>query len=180
MSKLFCLSIILAPTPAIPSLWSEWKSLSHVRLFVTQWTTQSMESSRPEYWSGYPFPSPGDPANPGIKSRPSTLQADSLPAEPQGKPRNTGVHSPSLLQQIFLIQELNWGLLHRRQIPYQLSYQGSPSESESHPVMSDSLRPHGIYSPWNSPTHISYVSCIGRRVLYHWATWESYPLLEHS
>ena len=53
------------------------------------------------------------------------LQADSLPTEPQGKPNNTGVGSLSLLQGIFPTQELNWGLLHCRQILYQLSYQGS-------------------------------------------------------
>ena len=45
-----------------------------------------MEFSRPEYWSGEPFPSPGDRSNPGIKPRSPALQADSLPAEPQGKP----------------------------------------------------------------------------------------------
>ena len=49
----------------------------------------------------------------------------SLPAEPQGKPKNTGVGSLPLLQQIFLTQELNWSLLHCRWILYQLSYQGS-------------------------------------------------------
>ena len=44
------------------------------------------------------------------------------------------------------------GLLHCRQILYQLSYQGSPeSESESCSVLSYSLWPHGLYSPWNSP-----------------------------
>ena len=47
---------------------------------------QSMEFSRPEYWSGWHSPSPGDLPNPGIKPRSPTLQADSLPAEPQGKP----------------------------------------------------------------------------------------------
>ena len=49
-------------------------------------TIQSMEFSRPEYWSGQPFPSPGDLPNPGIEPRSPVLQADSLPAEPQGKP----------------------------------------------------------------------------------------------
>ena len=48
----------------------KWKSLSHVRLFVTPWTTQSMEFSRQEYWSGEPFRSPGDlptqGSNPGL------------------------------------------------------------------------------------------------------------------
>ena len=45
-----------------------------------------------------PNPSPGDLPNPGIKPRSPTLQADSLPSEPPGKPINTEVHSLSLLQ----------------------------------------------------------------------------------
>ena len=75
---------------------------------------------------GKPFPSPGDLPNPGIEPRSPALQVDSLPAEPQGKLNNTGVGSLSLLQQIFLTQELNWGLLHCRWILNQLSHQGSP------------------------------------------------------
>ena len=47
----------------------------------------SMEFSRQEYWSGLPFPSPGDIPNSGIKPRSPALQADSLPAELQWKPR---------------------------------------------------------------------------------------------
>ena len=67
--------------------------------------------------------SPGDLPNPGIEPRSPSLQADSLPAEPQGKPRDTGVGSLSLLQRIFQSQELNWGFLHCRQIflPTELS-----------------------------------------------------------
>ena len=61
------------------------------------------------------FPSPGDLPNPGIKPRSPILQADSLPAEPQGKPRNIGVGSLSLFQGILLTQESNQGLLHCRQ-----------------------------------------------------------------
>ena len=68
---------------------------------------------------------PGDLPKPGIEPRSPALQADSLPAEPPGKPKNTGVGSLSLLQGIFQTQELNWGLLHCRWILYQLSYQGS-------------------------------------------------------
>ena len=45
-----------------------------------------MEFYRPEYWSRQPFLSPGDLPNPGIKPRAPVLQADSLPAEPPGKP----------------------------------------------------------------------------------------------
>ena len=56
----------------------------------------------------------------------TTFQVDSLPFEPQGKPRNTRAGSLSLLQWIFLTQELNQGLLHCRWIPYQLRYQESP------------------------------------------------------
>ena len=87
-----------------------------------------MEFSSPEHWSGYIFPSPGDLPNPGIEPRSPALQADSLPAEPQGKPKNTGVGTLSLLQEIFLTQELSQGLLHCRQILYQLSYQGITSK----------------------------------------------------
>ena len=85
-----------------------------------------MEFSRPEYWHGQPFSSPGDLPNPGIKPRSPTLQADSLPAEAPGEPKNTGMDSLSLLQGIFPTQESNRGLLHCRWIPYQLSHQGSP------------------------------------------------------
>ena len=53
------------------------------------WTTQSMEFSRPEYWSGSIFPSPGNLSNPGIKPSSPALQADSLPSEPPGKVSNS-------------------------------------------------------------------------------------------
>ena len=59
-----------------------------------------------------PFPSPGDLLNPGIEPRSPALQAVSLPAEPPGKPKNTGVGSLSLLQWTFPTQEFNWSLLH--------------------------------------------------------------------
>ena len=71
---------------------------------------------------GNHFPSPGDLPNPGIEPSSPALQADSLPAEQQGKPKNTGVGNLSLLQQIFPTQESNRGLLHCRQILNQLSY----------------------------------------------------------
>ena len=103
---------------------------SHVRLFETPWTVVrqaplSVAFSRQEYWRGLPCPLPGNLPNPGIETRSPTLQADSLPSKPPGKPKNTGVGSLSLLQGSFLTQESNWGLLHLRQILYQLSYQGS-------------------------------------------------------
>ena len=110
-----------------------------VRLFVTPWTVAnqaplSMGFSRQEYWSGLPFPSPGDLPNPEIEPRCPTSQADSLPAEPQGKPKDTGVGSLFLLQRIFPTQELNRSLLHGRQILYQLSYEGSSHFTEMHVI----------------------------------------------
>ena len=67
------------------------KSLSRVQLFVTPWTVThqaplSMEFFRQEYWSGLPFPSPGDLSNPGIEPGSPSLQADALPSEPPWKP----------------------------------------------------------------------------------------------
>ena len=81
----------------------KWKSLSRVQLFVTPWTIQSMDFSRPEYWCGYPFPSPW--TSPG---------------------QNIGVGTLSLLQGIFSTQGLNPCLEHYRWILYQLSHKGSP------------------------------------------------------
>ena len=98
----------------------KWKLLSSIWLSATLRTIKSMEFSRPEYWGGSLSLSPGDLPNPGIKP---ALQVDSLPAEPQGKSKDTGVGSLSLLQGIFPTQELNQSFLHCRQILYQLSYQ---------------------------------------------------------
>ena len=66
------------------------RSLSRVRFFATPWTVAyqappSVGFSRQEYWSGLPFPSPGDLPNPGIEPRSPALQADALPSEPPGK-----------------------------------------------------------------------------------------------
>ena len=74
----------------------KWKSLSHVRLFVTPWLHS-------------PWNSPGQ-----------------IP----------GVGSLSLLQRIFPTQKSNWGLLHCRQILYQLSYEGSPYPKGNQPEYS--------------------------------------------
>ena len=41
--------------------------------------------SRQEYWSGLPFPSPGDLPNPGIEAGSPALQVDALPCKPPGK-----------------------------------------------------------------------------------------------
>ena len=67
------------------------KSLSHVQLFATLWTVAyqtppSMGFSRQEYWSGLPFPPPGNLPDPRIKLGSPALQVNSLPSEPPGNP----------------------------------------------------------------------------------------------
>ena len=74
---------------------------SLVQLIVIPWTVPrqaplSIGFSRQEYWSRLPFLSPGDLPNSGIEPRSPALPADSLPSEPPGKPKNTGVGSLSL------------------------------------------------------------------------------------
>ena len=66
------------------------KSVSRVRLFATSWTvayqaSPSMGFSRHKYWSGLPFPSPGDLSDPGIEPRSPALEEDTLTSEPPGK-----------------------------------------------------------------------------------------------
>ena len=68
-----------------------YQPLSCVQLCGTPWTVThqaslSMGFSRHPYWSRLPCPPPEDLPDPGIKLRSPTLQADSLPSEPQGKP----------------------------------------------------------------------------------------------
>ena len=71
------------------------------------------------------FPFSRGSSQPRIKPRSSALQVDSLPAKLQGKPKNTGVGSLSLLQGVFSTQGLNLGLPCYRKILYHLSHQGS-------------------------------------------------------
>ena len=103
---------------------------------------------RQAYWSGLPFPSPRYLPVPGMEPRSPALQADSLPAEPQGSPRilewvaypfSSGSSRP---------QELNQGLLHCRQILYQLSYEGSPEPG----IIDPRSPPSPSSSPSSSPS----------------------------
>ena len=96
------------------------------------------------------------------------LLADSLPGEPQGKPKNTGVDSLSLLQEFFRTQESNRGLLHCRRILYQLSYQGGltmhAAAAKSLQVVSDSVQLHRwqptrLPRPWDFPGKNTGVGC---------------------
>ena len=70
------------------SLWPPWT--------VARQAPLSMGFSRQEYWSGLPFPSPGDLPNPGIESGFPALQADALSSEPPGKPTNPCTHASTV------------------------------------------------------------------------------------
>ena len=116
-------SLCTAMTKSSPK-W-QVKSFSRVWLFANPWAiVHGILQVRILEWVA--FHSPVDLPNPGTEPRSPSLQVDSLPAKPQRKPKNTRVGSLSLLQGIFLTQELNWGLLHCRHILYQLSYERSP------------------------------------------------------
>ena len=98
------------------SSWlKDWTQVSCIAgQFFTIWAILYQLSHKGSWskleWVAYPFSSGSSwPMN---RTRVSALQADSLPAEPQGKPKNTGVGSLSLLQRIFLTQQLSQGLLH--------------------------------------------------------------------
>ena len=124
--------------PCIPGIyltWSRCAVLCLVAVMSNSLWPHGLQSvrllcpwgfSRQEYWSGLPCPPPQDCPNPGNKARSPTLRTDSLPSEPPGKPKNTGVGSLPLLQGIFLTQGSNLGIPNWGQILYHLSHQGSP------------------------------------------------------
>ena len=84
------------------------------------YTVHGILQARILEWVAFPF-SRGS-SQPRDRTQSPTLQADSLPVEPQGKPKNTGVDSLFLLKWIYLTQESNWGLLHCRRILLHCSY----------------------------------------------------------
>ena len=103
------------------------QSFSHIQLFAVPRTVNcqaplSIEISRQEYWSGLPFPSPGDLPNPGIEPGSPTLQADTIPSEPPGKPRTLPVIIIQLLSHVQLFVT-----------PWTVAHQASPSMGLSRP-----------------------------------------------
>ena len=89
------------------------------------YTVHGILQARILEWVAFPF-SRGF-SQPRVRTQVSHIAGGFLPAEPPGKPKNTGVGSLSLLQQIFQTYDLNQGLLHCRQILYQLSHKESPN-----------------------------------------------------
>ena len=138
---------------AIPGelLWEfvMWKSLSRVWFFVTPWTKQSMEFSRPKYWSGKPFPSPGDLPNPGIEPRSPTFQVDSLPAQPPGK----SLVAAKYIQQIWKTQQ--WPQGWKRSVFIPIPKQGNASECSNYCTIA--FISHEQDHAQNSPSQASTV-----------------------
>ena len=94
-TRLFSLSLLLPENMFISTIFLDsahvcvLSHFKHVWLFATPWTIApqaplSMGFSRQGYWSGLPFPSPGDLPDPEVKLLSPALQADSLPTEPWG------------------------------------------------------------------------------------------------
>ena len=100
----------------------KWSEVKVTQLCLTlcdpmDYTVHAIPQARILEWVAFPFS--------GIEPRSPTLQMDSLPVKPQGKPKNIVMGNLSLLQRIFPNQESNQGLLHCRQILYKLRYQGN-------------------------------------------------------
>ena len=101
-----------------------WKMFGRVQLFATPWTVQSVDFSRPEHWSGWPFPSPGTFPNQGLNpGLPHCRQPFTSWAAREAQEHWSGQPLPS--PGTFPAQGWNPGLLHCRRILYQLSHQGS-------------------------------------------------------
>ena len=119
------------------------KSLSRVQLFAISLTIESMEFSRPEYWSGQSFPSQGELPNPGIKPRSPTLQADSLPTEPLGKPQKYHEKNVKSLSHVQLFV-----------IPWTIAYHTPPTMRFSRQEYWSRLpipSPEDLSDPWIEP-----------------------------
>ena len=121
--------------------------------------------SRQEYWSGFLYPSPGDLPKPGIEPKSPTLQVSSLPFEPPGKPKHTGVCSLSLLQGILPSQGSNLGPPLCRRILYQLSHKGSPRILKCVAYL--------FSSGSSQPRNWTRVSCTASRFFINWAMREA-------
>ena len=106
------------------------------------YTVHGILQARILEWVAFPF-SRGSSQH-RDQNQVSALQADSSPAEPGGKPKETGVSSLSLLQRIFLTQELNWG------------YQGSPTRSQRYyPIKGLNGLPDSYVLSWRDGIHLS-------------------------
>ena len=109
------------------------KLLSRVQLFATSWTVAyqvplSMGFSRQEYWSGLPFPSPGNLPDRGIKHGSPALQADALPSERPGKPINKWAKA---LDRNFSKENIQMTSKHRKNILNIMSHQKNTNQNHN-------------------------------------------------
>ena len=135
----YCLSKLLLP--GIVRDHSH-KLLSRGRLFATPWTVTyqahpSMGFSRKGYWSGLPFPSPGDLPNPGIEPWSPSLQADALPSELPGK---------SWMLLLLLLSCFS---------PVRLCATPQTAAQQASPSLGFSRQEHWSWLPFPSPMHES-------------------------
>ena len=144
------------------------KSLSCVRLFSTLWTVAqqarpSMGFSRQEYWTGLPFPSPGDLPHPGIELRSPTLQADALTSEPP-------VCMLSKFSSVQLFETL-WTIAHQALLSMEFSRQEYWSEFHS---LLQGISP----TQGSNPSLLCLLHC--RQILYHWATGKAHSFFTEN
>ena len=119
-----CAADSLPSEPSGKPTVGKWKLLSLTLCDPMDYTVQGILQARILECEAFPF-SRGS-SQPMIDPRSPALQADSLPAEPQGNPKNTGVGSLSLLQRIFPTQESNRVLLQCKWILYQVFFKREP------------------------------------------------------
>ena len=117
----------------------------------------SMGFSSQDYWSGVPFPSLGDLYDPGIKTIFPTMAGGFFTAEPLGKPTCTLVCVLSCLNRVQLCVTI-------RTVPPRLLCPWDSPDKKTEVGCMSSFRGSSWSKDW---THDYYVSCIGRRVLYH-------------
>ena len=164
---------------------------SHVWLFVTPWTVAlqaplSMRFSKQEYWNGFPCPPPGDLPDPGIEPTSSALQASSLPTEPPGKPWHLIWLLPkSSLNQSHMCHSLTCSWLWTMSVCSIMSDFYDPVAHQAPLSMGFPRQKYWSGLPFPSPEDLHdagiepvspNVSCIGRCILYHWATREAHVL----
>ena len=104
----------------------KWKLQSHVQLFMTPWkiyTVHGILQARILAWVAFPFFRGSSQSRDRTQVLPH-CRWNSLPTEPQGKPKKTGMGNLVLLQRIFPTQELNLSLLHHSSLPTGLSQDG--------------------------------------------------------
>ena len=129
-------------------------------------TVHGILQARIVEWVAFPF-SRGS-SYPGIEPRSPTLQADSLPAEPQGKPKGLKGKRPQVFSQILFCSALSCPLLHLLTAPYPLHH-----NSRVFPLgklsMLSLMRANLPNVDFFNPVHLSLVVSVV--LIFHWWSW---------